>query len=618
MTLQKKWKNIKDSYAREKRRLSGVKSGSAAERKTPYVFYNTLTFLNTNNPSTNTHSNVDRQDPDNTDLLHLDIEAPAANPDPTGPYETRVLAKKRKPKDEVGQQLVKILKDSAEERRNREIELTSDEDRLFLMSLVSDLKRVPEHLKLSVKRQLMAVLEQNQVTPAGRTSYTGYAQNQNYQYPSHSGSNAQFAPGYSTTPYGYPSRQHTSTPLSYGASSEYSGGDINSADACTHALLRLSLRRPLRNWDTAARADKENYWPRGQPPCWSLTLVAGRGRGRGRGRCSACSHLPYDAHYTDHDHDQSYAASFIMEVSGTARTSRLATQQSDDQSFDSLVGPDHDTTAAKNNIGYNGTSRTATDNTPDPTSTEWSSEQCTLVFACGANIQKKWRHLKNSFCREKRRISGAKSGGAADRKTPYGTPPVITQSSIDRQDPVDLQEPTENIDLPNGPYQSRVVTKKRKSVDKVGKQLINVLKNSSEERKKFEKEVLEDEDKLFMMSLVNDFKNIPQEMKLSAKRQILTVIEQHQHGFSHNLYPQTIGFGHSSSIRQNPQLHVMTGNSGPRFDQHPLSGGTGVNTGYEQQAGVRTSTPISSVGSFSEYSEDQCSPRISCFQDNVK
>ncbi|KAG8306891.1 hypothetical protein J6590_035968 [Homalodisca vitripennis] len=197
MTLQKKWKNIKDSYAREKRRLSGVKSGSAAERKTPYVFYNTLTFLNTNNPPTNTHSNVDRQDPDNTDLLHLDIEAPAANPDPTGPYETRVLAKKT----------------------------------LFLMSLVSDLKRVPEHLKLSVKRQLMAVLEQNQVTPAGRTSYTGYAQNQNYQYPSHSGSNAQFAPGYSTTPYGYPSRQHTSTPLSSGASSEYSGGDINSAES---------------------------------------------------------------------------------------------------------------------------------------------------------------------------------------------------------------------------------------------------------------------------------------------------------------------------------------------------------------------------------------------------
>ncbi|KAG8265141.1 hypothetical protein J6590_101720 [Homalodisca vitripennis] len=61
-----------------------------------------------------------------------------------------------------------------------------------------------------------------------------------------------------------------------------------------------------------------------------------------------------DAHYTDHDHDQSYAASFIMEVSGTARTSRLATQQSDDQSFDSLVGPDHDTTAAKNNIVLSG------------------------------------------------------------------------------------------------------------------------------------------------------------------------------------------------------------------------------------------------------------------------
>ncbi|KAG8315093.1 hypothetical protein J6590_077772 [Homalodisca vitripennis] len=78
--------------------------------------------------------------------------------------------------------------------------------------------------------------------------------------------------------------------------------------------------------------------------------------------------LRLDAHYTDHDHDQSYAASF-MKVSGTARTSQLATQRSDDQSLGSLVGPDHDTTAAKNSIGYNGSSRTTTVNSPNPTST---------------------------------------------------------------------------------------------------------------------------------------------------------------------------------------------------------------------------------------------------------
>ncbi|KAG8315094.1 hypothetical protein J6590_077773 [Homalodisca vitripennis] len=208
-----------------------------------------------------------------------------------------------------------------------------------------------------------------------------------------------------------------------------------------------------------------------------------------------------------------------------------------------------------------------------------------MLFS-GANLQKKWRHLKDSFCREKRRISEAKSGAAADRKTPYvyynilsflnkGTPPVMTQSSIDRQDPDDLQEPTENIDSATEPYQSRVVSKKRKPVDEVGKQLINVLKSSSEEQKQFEKEVLDDEDKLFMMSLVNDYK------KNSTENETL-------------------------------------GRTGPRFEQHPLSGGTGVNTGYEQQAGVRTSTHIFSVGSFSEYSEDQCSPLISCFQDNVK
>ncbi|KAG8250434.1 hypothetical protein J6590_101571, partial [Homalodisca vitripennis] len=59
--------------------------------------------------------------------------------------------------------------------------------------------------------------------------------------------------------------------------------------------------------------------------------------------------------------------------------------------------------------------------------------------------------------------------------------------------------------------------------------LVNVLKESANERKQHEKETLEDQD------LIKDFKNIPQHRKLSAKCQILLVIERNQSGDLNNM-----------------------------------------------------------------------------------
>lgn len=84
-------------------------------------------------------------------------------------------------------------------------------------------------------------------------------------------------------------------------------------------------------------------------------------------------------------------------------------------------------------------------------------------------------------------------------------------------------------------YHTTVLAKKRKAQDDIGKQLVNVLKESVNDRRQHEKETLNDEDRLFFISLVKDFKNIPQHKKLSAKRQILLVIEQHQSGGSNNM-----------------------------------------------------------------------------------
>ncbi|XP_075230334.1 peptide transporter family 1-like [Lycorma delicatula] len=125
ISLQNKWRNIKDSYNREKRRLSGVKSSSAAARKTPYVYFNLLSFLNSTNQPTTTHSSLepDPQDSDNSQDT------------PAGPYQTRVLARKRKPRDEAGEKLVEVLKESSEAKINLERELLNDEDRLFMIVL---------------------------------------------------------------------------------------------------------------------------------------------------------------------------------------------------------------------------------------------------------------------------------------------------------------------------------------------------------------------------------------------------------------------------------------------------------------------------------------------------
>ncbi|XP_049871226.1 uncharacterized protein LOC126370433 [Pectinophora gossypiella] len=45
ITLQKRWKNLRDCFTRELRRLKDVKSGSAAKRKSQYTYFNQLLFL---------------------------------------------------------------------------------------------------------------------------------------------------------------------------------------------------------------------------------------------------------------------------------------------------------------------------------------------------------------------------------------------------------------------------------------------------------------------------------------------------------------------------------------------------------------------------------------------
>jgi hypothetical protein len=67
--------------------------------------------------------------------------------------------KTKNKQDPVGERLVSALERSVHSREQRERELESDCDRMFLLSLLNPLKQIPENARFGVKRKLMEVIE---------------------------------------------------------------------------------------------------------------------------------------------------------------------------------------------------------------------------------------------------------------------------------------------------------------------------------------------------------------------------------------------------------------------------------------------------------------------------
>ncbi|KAG8267542.1 hypothetical protein J6590_049198 [Homalodisca vitripennis] len=178
----------------------------------------------------------------------------------------------------------------------------------------------------------------------------------------------------------------------------------------------------------------------------------------------------------------------------------------------------------------------------------------------------------------------------------------------------DIDNPTTQTKV----YHTTVLVKNRKATDDIGKQLVNVLKESANERRQHEKETLEDPDRLFLMSLIKDFKNIPQHRKFSAKRQILLVIEQNQSGDFNNM--GHCHEGSSQSLRffgQNTQ--PIYGGYDQRIYQQGSSIAPPMNTdgnNYEPLTSLQrnTSSPHSMTGS-NVHEDDQVSPLVQRFDD---
>lgn len=146
--MQKKWKNLRDNYARELKRQKTLPSGSQA-RKGTYIYFRRLQFLEGSVSGKETISNIenDREE-------ELCEEA-----DVTKEHREKGIstsAKKKMKANSVDLHIADILEKSLLARQN-ETEKQDDEDKLFCLSLYKEMKKLPENIRLVTKIELLNV-----------------------------------------------------------------------------------------------------------------------------------------------------------------------------------------------------------------------------------------------------------------------------------------------------------------------------------------------------------------------------------------------------------------------------------------------------------------------------
>lgn len=144
---------MRNSYLRELLKQKNVKSGSSARNRKQYVFFNQLNFLQTVVKNT-TSSLTEETTTDVNDINGSDEETEvcAAKPIP----QIRKFTSKQKEIEEE-KDLLKVIKNKISGEQQPQI--TYDEETMFLLSLVPELKKIPENFKFDVKMEIMNVFK---------------------------------------------------------------------------------------------------------------------------------------------------------------------------------------------------------------------------------------------------------------------------------------------------------------------------------------------------------------------------------------------------------------------------------------------------------------------------
>ena len=173
--------------------MSSAKSESAAStKKATYAYHDQLLFLNKVKASKPTSSNFsDKNSSPNLSSSLTDNEPPqkedgsGSGTNTGGEQQDGTRGKPKKEKRSKAQSdsqedgILQVLKYSIKAREEREKNQDSDDDRLFLLSLLNPLKKVPEPRKQQVRAELMQVIISHSSQSANyHSSYQSFPYNQ--------------------------------------------------------------------------------------------------------------------------------------------------------------------------------------------------------------------------------------------------------------------------------------------------------------------------------------------------------------------------------------------------------------------------------------------------------
>lgn len=170
-----------------------MKTGSAADRKSRYVFFPQLSFLSKCTGGVRTRGDTTNEVAETRAVTTEQVGGPYAAVDENEASISLQRKKKRKPASD--DELLATLKMSIQSRDERDRQAESDDDRHFLLSLLPEMKKIPENVKLSTRMEILGVIEKNkrglsQGFEINRRNYEGTA-GPSQQYASTYGSSHQ-------------------------------------------------------------------------------------------------------------------------------------------------------------------------------------------------------------------------------------------------------------------------------------------------------------------------------------------------------------------------------------------------------------------------------------------
>ncbi|CAG4954769.1 unnamed protein product [Parnassius apollo] len=169
MTLQKRWKNLRDCFTRELRRLKDVKSGSAAKRKSQYTYFNQLLFLRSVLDTNATENSLEEASQENESARSSDLETQQS-----ASKSLRTKRKKKIPNEESDTDpLISVLHKTIATIEKTDTQ-NSNCDRLFLLSLLDRFQNIPAVMKTKAKMEIMEIIEKYQPNyePTARINYS--------------------------------------------------------------------------------------------------------------------------------------------------------------------------------------------------------------------------------------------------------------------------------------------------------------------------------------------------------------------------------------------------------------------------------------------------------------